>query len=467
MTTGPGTSVREALAAAAGRVRQGADMARYCEEPRGMWRGAPALVVCPADTQGVAACVRICAEAGIGIVPWGGGTGLVAGQIAPEGTVLLSLERLTEARAVSDQTMTLGAGVTLLKAQQIAAEAGRLFPLSLASEGSCTIGGVLSTNAGGVQVLRYGNARDLCLGLEVVTAQGAVWNGLAPLRKNNTGYDLRHLMIGAEGTLGIITAASLRLFPRPKTRAVAFVGLEDPEAALGLLARCQQASEGLSVFELMPRFGLELVCAQGGRDPLAAAHPWYALIEFWGGPEQEELLGATIMAALEAGQARDAALAQNETQALALRALREEMSAAQKAEGGSIKHDISLPLDAIPDFIAEAGAAITRAIPGARPCPFGHLGDGNLHYNISQPQGAEEAGFLARWEEVNRITHDLVTQRGGAISAEHGIGRIKRAELAHYADPVKLGMLRAIKTALDPAGILNPGAVLTEDRQWK
>ncbi|WP_018632470.1 FAD-binding oxidoreductase [Neomegalonema perideroedes] len=451
--------------------RAGAEAAGYLTEPRGLYQGKAALVARPNSTQQAADLVRLCAGARVGIVPWGGGTGLVGGQVKPAGPtpVLLSLERLNRLRSVSraDEAMTLEAGATLAAAQAAAEAEDRLFPLSLASEGSCTVGGILSTNAGGVQVLRYGNARDLCLGLEVVTAQGEIWDGLSPLRKNNTGYDLRHLFIGAEGTLGIVTAATLKLFPRPRAWATGFAALASPAAGLALLARAQAASDGaVSAFELMPAFGLDLSLRfnPGTTSPLEAPAPWMALVEISGArPEPvAEALEAAFGAAWEAGEITDAAVAASEAQRQALWRLRESLSEAQKLEGGGIKHDVSLPPRRIPEFLEQAAALIERLAPGARPCPFGHMGDGNLHYNVLPPSLAEKAPFLARWREISEAVHDLVLSYGGSISAEHGIGRLKAQELARTADPAKMAMIRRIKGALDPLGILNPGVILPE-----
>lgn len=451
--------------------REGGEAAGYLVEPRGLYQGRAALVARPDSTQGVADLIRLCAEARVGILPWGGGTGLVGGQVRTEGPacVVLSLERMRALRRLSpeDGALTIEAGATLAAAQEAAASADRLFPLSLASEGSCTVGGILSTNAGGVQVLRYGNARDLCLGLEVVTAQGEVWDGLSPLRKNNTGYDLRHLFVGAEGTLGVITAASLKLFPRPRAFAAGWAALASPAAALSVLARLQAASDGaVSAFELIPAFGLELSMRAnpGIASPLAAPSAWMALAEVSGAREEPvaEALESAFAAAWEAGEISDAAIAASETQRKSLWLLRESLSEAQKLEGGGIKHDVSLPPRHIPEFLEKAAALVERMAPGARPCPFGHMGDGNLHYNVLPPSLAEKAPFLARWKEISEAVHDLVLTYGGSISAEHGIGRLKAGELARTADPAKMALLRRIKGALDPLGILNPGAILPE-----
>lgn len=441
----------------------------HLTELRRLYRGQASILLKPGSTAEVAEIVRLCAEARVGIVPWGGGTGLVGGQVKPEPPlpVLLSLERMRRLRAVSPEqnTMTVEAGLPVQQVQEAAADVDRLFPLSYGSEGTASIGGGLAVNSGGLQALRYGVARDVCLGLEVVTAEGQVWHGLSTVKKDNTGYDLRDLYIGSEGTLGIITAAVLRLWPRPRSKAVAWASVSDPAAAIDLLNATQAASGGaVSVFELMAGiavdFGLEHLPA--ARLPVGAPAEWHILTELWGSDSEalEAALTETLGAALEEGGVLDATIAMSEGQALEFRALREGLSDAQVKQGGSIKHDISVPIAAVPDFLVRAGEAVTTAIPGARPVPFGHLGDGNLHYNVSQPVGADRDGFIARWDEINHLVHDIVVDLGGSISAEHGIGRLKRASLAHYGDPVKLDLMRRMKAALDPAGIMNPGAVL-------
>jgi FAD/FMN-containing dehydrogenase len=366
--------------------------------------------------------------------------------------ILLSLTRLNRVREVDalSNTMTVEAGLTLLKAQEAAEAADRLFPLSLASEGSCTIGGNLSTNAGGVAVLAYGNARDLVLGLEVVLADGRVMNALSKLRKDNTGYDLKNLFIGAEGTLGVITAAVLKLFPRPASRATAFCGLATPQAGLALLARMKAgAGPALTTFELIPRLGIEMSLRHtpGTRDPLVAAHPWYVLAELSAhagsvdGPA-EELIAASI------------------EQAKAFWKIRESIADAQRAEGVSIKHDVSVPVASIPSFLLEADAAMAKLFPGVRVLGFGHVGDGNVHYNVFQPPGTDGAAFLKRWDEVGEAVYEVVIRHGGSISAEHGVGQLKRALLPRVKDPVALDLMRSLKHTLDPQGVLNPGKVL-------
>ncbi len=438
-------------------------------EPRDLYHGRALAVVKPSDASQVASVLALCNARGVSVVPQGGNTGLVGGQTPDESgrQIVLSLQRLDRVREVdpASNAMTLEAGVTLARAQDIAESVDRYFPLSLASEGSCTIGGNLATNAGGVHVLAYGAARDLALGLEVALADGRLLSTLGKLRKDNTGYNLTQLFIGSEGTLGVITAATLKLFPRPRSRAVAFIGLDGPAQALSLLNFVKDhAGPGLQAFELMPRIGLELVLRHipGARDPLASSYPWYALVEIVGFAEgeAERLTNATLAQALETGQARDATLAHSLDQAAALWRLRESMSEAQKREGGSIKHDISVPIERIPAFLEEAGKRIAAHFPQARPVPFGHMGDGNLHYNVSQPVGGDKAAFLAQWDAMNDIVHGLVDEFAGSISAEHGIGRLKRDLLAQVKNQIALDVMRALKQTLDPNGVLNPGKLL-------
>ena len=441
----------------------------HLTERRGLFRGRASALLRPENTAQVAEVVRLCAAARVGLVPWGGGTGLVGGQVKPDppSPVLVSLERMRAVRDVSPQqnTLTVEAGATLQSVQARASDADRLFPLSYASEGSATIGGGLAVNSGGLQAIRYGVARDMCLGLEVVTPQGEIWNGLSTVRKDNTGYDLRDLYIGSEGTLGIITAAVLRLFPVPRAKSAAFISVASPEVAVDLLNRIQDESGGaVAVFELMAQraveFGLEY--QPDMRLPVETAAPWYVLVELWGHDQQalDAPLFSVLEQVIEAGVATDATLAASEAQRLAFRALRESLSDAQSRQGGSIKHDISVPVACIPEFVRRADAAMTAMIPGCRPVPFGHLGDGNIHYNITQPDGADKAAFLGEWDAVNRCVHDIVAGLNGSISAEHGIGRLKRGSLRHYSDPVKSALMERVKTALDPVGIMNPGAVV-------
>ncbi|WP_293806818.1 FAD-binding oxidoreductase [uncultured Bosea sp.] len=447
-------------------------MVPYLKEWRDLFRGKAQGIVRPGSTAEVAELVKLAAETGTVLVPQGGNTGLVGGQIPiSEGReVILSLQRLDKIRAVDTDgdTMIVEAGVTLKRAQDAAEAAGRLFPLSLASEGSCTIGGNLSTNAGGTAVLAYGNARDLCMGLEVVLPDGRIWNGLRQLRKDNTGYDLKNLFIGAEGTLGIITAAVLKLFPAPAARATAFLAVPDPAAALELLNAAKAGAGGtLTTFELMPRIGMDFVLrhASGTRDPLSEPSPWYVLMEVSAQQASglDEHVEAFLGEALEKGIVTDAALAGSLAQRADFWKLREMLSEVQTYEGGSIKHDVSVPIHATPEFLARAIAAVEAMVPGCRPVPFGHLGDGNIHFNVSQPVGADKAGFLARWSEMNEAVHAIVAELHGSISAEHGIGRLKRDLLPGVKDPVELDLMRTIKQTLDPQGILNPGSVLAAE----
>ncbi len=439
----------------------------YLTEQRGLYHGHTSLLLRPGSVSEVADILRLAHETRTAVVPQGGNTGLVGGQIPFDGEVLLSMTRLDRIREVDpvSNTMTCEAGVVLAHAQRAAADADRLLPLSLGAEGSCTIGGNLSTNAGGTAVLAYGNTRDLVLGLEVVLADGRIWHGLSKLKKDNTGYDLRHLFIGAEGTLGVITAAVLKLFARPLAVETAFVGVPSAEAALDLLNLALRQSGGtVTSFELMARIAVEFALRHGPglRDPLDAPHPWYVLIELAGSAREglRTALEELLETGMEQGLANDAAVAESLEQAAALWNLRTLVSDAQKPEGGSIKHDVSVPVVAVPAFIAEASAAVESMIPGCRPVPFGHLGDGNIHFNVSQPVGADKAAFLARWEEMNALVHGIVAAHHGSISAEHGIGLLKRDLLPGVKDPVALGLMRSLKHTLDPRGILNPGKVL-------
>ncbi len=455
-----------------GWIDDPAEMAPYLVEPRGLYRARTPLVVRPANREEVAAVVAICAEEGVAIVPQGGNTGLVGGSIPfEEGReIVLSLARMTRVRAIdpANDTITVEAGCLLADVQAAAAAVDRLFPLSLGAEGSCRIGGNLSTNAGGTGVLRYGSARDLALGLEVVLPDGSLWDGLKGLRKDNTGYDLKQIFLGAEGTLGIITAAVLKLFPRPRDVQTAFAGVPSVAAGVELFARARAASgEAVSACEIMPRIGLDFVLRHipDTRDPLAGRHAYYVLIELSGFDPAgglRETLESLLGEALEAGIVEDATIAADAAQARAFWRLRESLSEAQRPEGGSIKHDVSVPLSRVADFIAEADAAVTAALPGIRPVPFGHLGDGNIHYNLSQPEGMDRDAYLARWDEFNRIVHDIVMRMGGSFSAEHGIGRLRRGELVHYKSPVEVAMMRRLKAAFDPQGIMNPGKIVEE-----
>lgn len=444
----------------------------YLEEPRGRWQGRAGLVVAPASTAEVAEVVRACSAARVGIVPFGGGTGLVGGQIAPEppAPLILSLERMRAIRAVDpgENVLVAEAGAVLAEVQAAAAGHDRLFPLSLAAEGTARIGGNLATNAGGVTVLRYGNARDLCLGLEAVLPDGQVWHGLSRLRKDNTGYDLRHLLIGSEGTLGIITAASLRLFPRPAETAAGIFAVPGPEAAVALLGHAQaRVGEGLTAFELIGRTGLDFLAQTmpQTRQPLMPPPEWSVLIDLGlpAGSGAGQRLEALAAEAAEAGLVADGVLARSEAQRAAFWALREAIPLANRNIGAVSSHDISVPVGEIPRFIARADAEIAALGPFRVNC-FGHVGDGNLHYNVFPPPGQTRADHEHRRDEIKRTVHDLVHAFGGSVSAEHGIGRLKVADLERYGDPVKLHAMRAIKAALDPLGIMNPGAVLRPGR---
>jgi FAD/FMN-containing dehydrogenase len=447
-----------------------AAMAPYLHEWRDRFHGDAALVLKPGTVDEVSQILALANETGTAIVPQGGNTGLVGGQIPSKAgdQVLLNLSRLNHIRDVdlAGNCMIVEAGLVLAKAQEVALNAGRLFPLRIASEGSCQIGGVLSTNAGGTAVLAYGNARDLVLGLEVVLADGRVWNGLKSLRKDNSGYDLKHLFMGAEGTLGIITAAVIRLFPIPAETATAMVGFASLQDAASFFDRAYKfGATELTAFEILPRIGIEFVTRhfEGTKDPLAAPHPWYGLIEFSSSNADAGLakgVEGLLAEALETGEIADGTIAHSLDQATALWRLRENMSEAQKYEGGSIKHDVSVPVADIPEFITRADQLIQLMVPGARPVPFGHYGDGNIHYNVSQPPGQDKAIFLSHWEAVNAAVHEIVLDLGGSISAEHGVGQAKRHMLPHAKSEVELELMRAIKHTLDPKGILNPGKVV-------
>jgi FAD/FMN-containing dehydrogenase len=431
-------------------------------EWRDRWVGTTPFLALPKTTAEVAAVVGVCFEAGQPITIQGGNTGLVGGQI-PQGEVLLSTDRMKKIREVDayDDALTAEAGVTLSEVHAAAAEVRRRFPLGLASEGSATVGGVVSTNAGGTQVLRYGTTRNLVLGLEAVLPNGEVWNGLKHLRKDNTGYDLKQLLIGAEGTLGVVTAASLKLFPRLPSRAVAMLGLDSTEAALELLARAKETAGGsVEAFELMGRLGIDFALRNiaGTRDPLGAVYPWYVLAEFASAEpgSAEAAMERFLSDGLEAGLVVDAVVAQTETQAKALWAIRENQSPAQKPEGATWKHDIAVPVSQVPAFLAEATAAMQAFAPGARIAAFGHVGDGNIHYDVLRADGGSDGEHSARRDEGSRIVHDIVHRLGGSISAEHGLGSMKTAEGARYKSETELAAQRAVRHALDPKRILNP-----------
>jgi FAD/FMN-containing dehydrogenase len=447
------------------------DLAPYLKEWRDLYCGRTPMVLRPSSVSEVSAILKLAHEERIAIVPQGGNTGLVGGQIPFDtgNEIVLSLDRMKAIRAVdaAGNTLISEAGVALKSVQDAAAAAGRLFPLSLASEGTCQIGGNIATNAGGIHVLRYGSMRDLVLGVEAVFPGGEVWNGLKALRKDNTGYDLKSLLIGSEGTLGVITAASLKLFPRPAEVTTVLAGCPSLDAVAQLFSRAFEcAGPLLNAFELIPRTLLGFLFEHMQfRDPLAAAHPWYALFEL-ASPLPEGLAERVTMAlledALDKDLVADAAVAASEAQAQDFWRMREALSEVQKFEGGSIKHDVSVPVSAIPAFIAEANEAVECLIPGARPVPFGHFGDGNIHYNVMQPKGAGKAAFLARWDEAADAVHGIVLRLGGSISAEHGIGRMKARALASVKSETELAMMLRIKAVFDPRGILNPGKLLAQ-----
>ncbi|MFL5098081.1 MAG: FAD-binding oxidoreductase [Xanthobacteraceae bacterium] len=438
----------------------------YLTEMRDLYRGRTPMVLRPGSVEEVSRIVALANETGTGIVPQGGNTGLVGGQLPFHDEILLSLNRLDRIREVdaASNTITCEAGVTLGRAREAAAAVDRLYPQLLPSEGTCTIGGNLSTNAGGTAALAYGIARSHALGIEVVLADGRVLNNLNKLKKDNTGYDLKNLFIGAEGTLGIITAAVLRLVPRPRAIETAFAGVASPQAALELLMLAQNRTTGVTSCEIMTRAGIEAVLRYGAncRDPLSEPHPWYVLIELSSQASTglREVLEEILAEGHAQGLIADATVADSLEQAKAFWRVRELFGEVQRHLGGSIKHDVSVPVAAVPAFIAEANAAVTELIPGARPLPFGHLGDGNIHYNVNQPEGADKAVFLARWDDVNAVVFAVVAKFGGSISAEHGVGIMKRDLLPRVKDPVALDLMRTLKRTLDPKGILNPGKVL-------
>jgi FAD/FMN-containing dehydrogenase len=461
--------LREAVDAP-GWIDDPRDMAPYLLEQRGRFSGGALAVVRPSTTEQVAAVVTAACQAGVQIVPQGGNTGLVGASMSYPGerAVVLSLQRMNRIRELDplDYSATVEAGCILANVQQAAEQADRLFPLSLGSEGSCTIGGLLSTNAGGTMTIRYGNMRELILGIEAVLPDGRIWNGLRRLHKNNTGYDLKHLFIGGEGTLGIVTAAVLKLFPRPRQTETAFVAVPEPKAAIELLARLRAATgDALSGFELIPRMLMDFALKhiENTTDPIQGKHPWYVLVEATAGTAGDMLRSSIEQAlgtAMEDGLVLDATLAESETQRNALWFIREAIVQSQKFEGGSIKHDISVPVSRVADFIARASDAVKAAMPGIRPVPFGHVGDGNIHFNLTQPVGADQKAYMAEWERMNHIVHEVALDLGGSISAEHGIGRFKRDEMRQVKSPVELDMMLRVKAALDPEGLMNPQALL-------
>lgn len=469
------TAVLDELQHAVGQahVLTDGDLSAYVNDWRKRAVGKPLAVVRPANTEQVAAVMRVCSAHRVPVVPQGGNTGLVVGSV-PDNTgtqVLLSLGRMNQVRAVdvTNATLTVEAGCILQHVQQAAAAVGLYFPLSLAAQGSCTIGGNLATNAGGTQVLRFGNTRDLCLGLEAVTVGGDIWHGLSGLRKDNTGYDLKNLLIGSEGTLAVITAATLKLYPQPASRCVAWVAQPSLHAAVDLLNLARMhLSDGLTGFEVMGQFALELVTKHFPDQPipLLGSAPYYTLIELSSTAaynDAADQLQSALAIALEQGLASDAVVAQSMTQAQQLWFIREHIPLAQSAEGLNIKHDISVPISNIAAFVAHTYTLLQHHIPGVRLVNFGHLGDGNLHFNVQAPADADSQAFLKRFEsDINTLVFDAVKQFGGSISAEHGIGKLKAHTLPDYKDPTALAMMQAIKHSLDPQGLLNPGAVLQQ-----
>lgn len=436
-------------------------IAPHLTEWRGLYEGRTALLLMPETPEDVAHILKIATETKTPIAIQGGNTGLTCAGVpdADGSEILLSLKRMNKLRHIdpANYSVTVEAGMSVQCLQDIAADHDRLFPLSLASEGTCTLGGVISTNAGGVGVLRYGTTRDLVLGLEVVLPTGEIWNGLRALRKDNTGYDLKHFFIGAEGTLGVVTAATMKLFPKPAMLETALIALPSAEAAIDLFARARdKTGDQLTAFELIPSIAMDFVLRHipDTRFPFQEPSAWYVLAE------AQQSLAPLIETAIEDQIAQDAVIAQTISQAQDFWKLRESISAAQKYEGSSIKHDVSVPVSRMADFITRASAAVKAHYPDARPVPFGHVGDGNVHFNIQSAPGADRHQFEQNWEAINRIVHDIVIDMQGSISAEHGIGRLKRAELAHYAAPIEISVMRQIKASLDPANILNPGRVI-------
>jgi FAD/FMN-containing dehydrogenase len=449
------------------------NMAPHLREWRNLYTGQAQAVVRPGSTEEVAAVMRLAHSTGTPVVPQSGNTGGVGGQIPDQSgkALLISLTRMNKLRDVQplSNMITVEAGMILQNLQEEAAKVGRFFPMSLPSEGSCMIGGNLATNAGGTGVIAYGNTRDLVLGIEVVLPDGRIWNGLSGLRKDNAGYEMKHLFIGSEGTLGIITAATLKLFPKPQSQVTSFIGVSSLDHALALLARAQCNSGGtVTTFEVISRFAIEtyLKFAETAKDPLNSVHSWYILLEVSSqradSPDArlQDQVETMLAEAFEQGEADDAVMASSLDQRLKLWKIREDMPFAQSIEGASIKHDVSVPVAMVPAFVDEALAILTERFPGCRPCPFGHLGDGNIHFNITQPKGEDPKIFLNLYEEMNACMFEIVVRYGGSIAAEHGVGQHKRKLLPRFKDPVALDLMRSLKLAIDPKGIMNPGKVL-------
>ncbi|MBU2531591.1 MAG: FAD-binding oxidoreductase [Alphaproteobacteria bacterium] len=460
----------KAIVGEGGYIEDAKDLEGFTSSWRDDWKGAVPLLLRPKSTAEVAALVKVCAETRTPIVPQGGNTGLTGASQphADMSEVIISTSRMNKVREIdtANDTLTVEPGVVLQDIQRIAAENDRLFPLSLGAEGSCQIGGNISTNAGGTQVLRYGNTRALVLGLEVVLANGEIWNGLRGLRKDNTGYDLKHLFIGAEGTLGIVTAAVLRLFPLPTATETAWIALESPEAAVELLGFLKsRLGEQVSGFELLQRSIVDLVLEHipGSEDPIGERYPWYVLTEVSGQGEPGSLsepFTDALGEAAEKGLIQDAAIASSGAQSKRFWQMREDMAEAQKRAGPSIKHDVSVPVSKIPTFLRQTAAALNAAYPGINIVTFGHVGDGNMHYNPVAPEGWTRQAFAGEREKVNRIVHDLVISHDGSISAEHGVGRLRLEENMHYKSPVEIELMRTIKRSLDPDNIMNPGKMI-------